>query len=473
MNANDISYEKKIFSAINWFDFVFSQEFTYKNKNLKCFYINLFVNCLNYSFEKEKDKIDTSLRDYFVTKIKTFQNNSGNTNLDSEICVKNIKRHIIWGNKTDYRYLLVSEFLYSLEICGLLFSDDIEIMLKNKLIFSEKEFQNALLLAENPFSIKNKRISKSYLLFNKFVEYINDYNALRVFNIGVCATMSAGKSSFVNALLGYDYLPMRNEVTTARITSVYDNDNARKMIGYTMKAENILSLNDCLDSKVVDEWNSDDNIDRIILQGDLDNIGNNGIIVAVHDTPGTNNSGDRNHHDITIDFFQNNKMDAILFVANAEHLCTNDEKSLLKELYDKIVSKQNIPVIFVLNKIDNLDTEKETLEEVIAHYKEFVEELGYTKTCFFPISAKAARLLKMAIKSKADSFTEAECDIFPSIVKKFTKRLNLSNGDGIQCSDNTKICIDGETYKKSELINALFHTGINRIETEIESIVKR
>ena len=266
---------------------------------------------------------------------------------------------------------------------------------------------------------------------------------------------------------------MRNEPTTARITSVYDNDNTQKLIGFTMKDGELLSLNDCLDSKTVNAWNSDDKTDRIILQGDLDNIGNNGLIVAVHDTPGTNNSGDKSHHDITFEFLKNNKMDAIIFVANVEHLCTTDDAELLKELYEKVIELQNIPVIFVLNKADSVDTEKETLESVLTHYKDYIKELGFTNSSFFPVSAKAARLLKMAIKNKSDIFSESECDIFPSIVRKFTKRLNLSDVEEIQKADTTEITVDGEIYKKSELITALFHTGINRIEKEIETIIKR
>lgn len=473
MEASDVSYEKKVFATINWFDFVFSQEIAYKKKDLRKYFFSLYIDCLGYIIENEKDKIEPAVRDYILSKIKDTQNNSENTQLDSEICIKNLKKHILFGNKTDYRYLLFSEVLYSAEICNLSISDAYKNKIRQKLLFTDKEFQNVLLLVKNPEAISDTRVSKSFLRLNKFLDELENYNMLKVVNIGVCATMSAGKSSFVNALLGYDYLPMRTESTTARITSVYDNDNSSKLIGYTMKAKNILSLKDKLDSKSVDEWNSDDNIDRIILQGDLDNISNNGVIVAVHDTPGTNNSGDRNHHDITLDFLKNNKMDAIIFVANIEHLCTTDEADLLKELYEKVIVTQNIPVIFVLNKADSIDSEKETFDTVLTYYKDHAKELGFTNSSFIPISSKAARLLKMAIKNKSNLFTESEYDTFPLVVQKFTKRLNLNDGDEIPKSDDQEITIDGEIYKKEELITALFHTGINRIETEIETIVKR
>ena len=473
MNIEAAKKSKLYFSIINWFDFVYNQKFFYKKTDLTVYFLFLYNDFLNYLLETQNQYFDEVIKSYLQSKMQKYNADNNCIRLKSEDCSNKIKKHILFGNKTDYRYLLISEVIYSLNLFGLSMNQEFQEVLGKILCLKESTFLTLLEKSRNQQLITDKKTVQSFSAFNNFSKLLEEYNSLQVVNIGVCATMSAGKSSFINALLGNDYLPMRNEATTARITSVYDNDNARKMIGYTMKAKNILSLNDCLNSKVVDEWNSDDNIDRIVLQGDLDNIGNNGVIVAVHDTPGTNNSGDRNHHDITLDFLKNNKMNAIIFVANVEHLCTTDEAKLLKELYEKVIEPQNIPVIFVLNKADSIDTEKETLESVITHYKDYVRELGFTNSSFFPVSAKAARLLKMAIKNKSDIFSESEFDIFPSIVRKFTKRLNLSDGEEIQNTVTTKMTIDGEIYKESELITALFHTGINRIETEIETIVKR
>ena len=180
--------------------------------------------------------------------------------------------------------------------------------------------------------------------------------------------MSAGKSTFVNALLGKDVLPARNEGTTAKITSVYDKDGSKNLIGFVEKNSNIENL--CLDANLstINSWNNDAETNRIFLQGDLDGIGNKGLIVAVHDTPGTNNSGDRNHHKITMDFLTSQKLDALIFVANATQLKTTDEHALLKEIFEKVVKQNNLPVIFVLNKADELDSEKENISEIITKY---------------------------------------------------------------------------------------------------------
>lgn len=467
---------KQIFTLINWFDFLFNQKFSYKKRDLTDFYTFLCAHCLN-SFLLHAKQYDwnpnRALSQFMDDKIGMILQNEKYSTLNNDVCLRKLQRHFFIGNKTDYRYLLAAEVLYSADLLGISINDSLILVLRRSLnFFNEKETSKVLECVKNPFLTKERHIAQSFSEFVSFKQSLSEYNKLEIKNIAVCATMSAGKSSFVNALLGYDFLPMRNEATTAKITSVYDNDHAKKMNGFTLQNNEISSINSNLNSKNIDEWNSNGSIDQIVLQGDLDNIGNNGMIVAVHDTPGTNNSGDTAHHDITLNFLQSNRMDAIVIVANAEHLGTTDEKTLLKELNEKIVTPQNIPVIFVLNKADNIDTEKEELTSVISDYKDFLSGIGFTNPIILPVSSKAARLLKISLKNHSEIFTESECDYFPSIVKKFTKRLNLDGGEELSSENSGKITVDGESYEKSDLITALFHTGINRIEKEIESIIK-
>lgn len=465
------SLNKKIFSIINWLDFSLNQKFFYKKTELTDAYLFLFSSFLFYIVGNQQNSIDGAVKDYLYKTVAAVLNKY--PQLDEVTCAKRIKKHFLFGNKTDFRYLLVSQIWYTVNLTGISAGDDFKNILREKLLFKEEEFSVALNYANNPQFIKDKMVAQSFSAYLDFVKNLASYNSLTIANIGVCATMSAGKSSFVNALLGYDYLPVRNEATTARVTSVYDNDHSEKLIGFTMNGDKVIRIEDNLSEKDVNVWNSDANISHILLQGDFDNIGNNGIVVAVHDTPGTNNSGDKTHHKITMDFLSSHKMDAIVFVANVEQLCTTDEKALLKELYEKVTAPQNIPMIFVLNKADSIDTEKESLEDVIVDYKEFVADIGFSDAKVFPVSSKAARLLKMAIKGHGNLFTESECDAFPSIVRKFTKRLILGNSDGsVTVSGNAQVSVDGEQYESAVLQTAFIHSGINTIEKEIESIVR-
>jgi GTPase Era involved in 16S rRNA processing len=274
-------------------------------------------------------------------------------------------------------------------------------------------------------------------------------------NIAVCATMSAGKSTFVNALLGRDVLPARNEPTTAKITSVYDKDGAEKMIGYVTKNGEIAEQSEDVTLEVIDKWNSS-NMERIYLQGDLDGIKNNGFVVAVHDTPGTNNSGDKSHHDVTMDFLQKNRMDALIFVANATQLCTTDERILLVELLNKVVEPSKLPVIFILNQADRLDEEKESVQDIQKRYCEYLEEIGFVEPKIFPISAKAARLLKMAKNGRTENLTAREKSDLKSAIAEFTDLHDFSCGVSQNCD--------------SEIETALLRSGLQNVEKYIESL---
>ena len=255
---------------------------------------------------------------------------------------------------------------------------------------------------------KSRFSQESYNNFLSFKNHMEHYKTLPVKNIAVCATMSAGKSTFVNALLGRDVLPARSEATTAKITSVYDNDNSKSLIGFVDVNGKIVDR--CLDTNlsIINRWNDDSNVSRIYLQGNLDGIGNNGIIAALHDTPGTNYSGDNTHHDITLKFLTSNKFDALIYVANATQLCTTDECIMLKEIYKNVADKNKTPVIFILNKADCLDPEKEEVTEIIERYRNYLEEIGFNNAMVYPLSSKSARILKMVRNNLSENLTGKE-----------------------------------------------------------------
>lgn len=315
---------------------------------------------------------------------------------------------------------------------------------------------------------------KAYSAFAAFRDAETEYANLPVKNCVVCATMSAGKSTFVNALLGMDVLPARHGAATAKVTSVYDRDGADGLIGFAEHSPGDLTDVDVeIDSSIIDGWNIENGVTRIFLQGDLDGITNGGFKVAVHDTPGTNNSGDRKHHSVTKKFLQGSSPDVVVYVANAEQLCTTDESDLLKELFSGVVRPHGTPVLFVLNKADSIDTEKESLAGLMERYKAFLTQIGFANPVVCPVSSKAARLIKMALKGKAECFSDTERDDFPLIARRFTKRIVFDETPPHQETSHfpAKIAVDGEEYETSVLCTALSHTGIKRIETELETLL--
>nr|MCR4942509.1 dynamin family protein [Campylobacter sp.] len=391
-----------------------------------------------------------------------------NQNIDIKKSVNKIKKHFIFGNKIDYRYLLFAQIWRYCQILDIQIGD-LEYLRKT-LKFSKKDFKIAKKCVFNLKDIKDKKVLKTFDEFNKFVELSTQYKNKSIKHIGIYANMSSGKSTFVNALLGYDYLPARNEATTACVTSVYDCDFASKALGIAIKENQIYDINDNINANIIDEYNS--KVDHIILRADLDNISNLKAILAVHDTPGVNNSLIDAHKVITMDFFSKNKMDMIIYVANAEHLGTDDDKALLNDLKEKILPNSNAKVLFVINKFDCIDTQKENKDEIIAKYKNFLANLGYENPQIYPLSSKAARLFKMAIKDKTNLFSESEIDSFIPFINKFTKRVCLDENNYNQ---NIKgdIKFEGELVELSRLNLALKNTGLTRLEQDMENILTK
>lgn len=282
---------------------------------------------------------------------------------------------------------------------------------------------------------KSKIVAKAYSAFLEFKRAEVLYYSLPIKNCAVCATMGAGKSTFINALIGCDVLPSRCEATTAKITSVYDKDGQNRMVGFFQKAKGRVG-EICWDVSlsVLDAWNSNKEIVHLFLRGDLDGIGNKGMVVAVHDTPGTNNSSDSSHHKVTLDFLAENKMDLILFVLNAEQLGTSDENSLLREIYSNVVKRSKTDVLFILNKIDSIDPGKESLNKMILDTTKQLEEIGFAKPIVLPVASKAARLLKMKAKGLDTHMTSKERRELALLIHNASdSQSQLLNATGIPC----------------------------------------
>ncbi len=463
---------QNIFEFMNYTEFVLGQKFPYKTirkKDLSKYYFHAYCVLLNDMLKTHSG----SLHQY--AKLRH------NIDLDSDIklSIKKIKKKLILGNKVDYRFVLVSQLLHALELLNInTLKEEDKVLLQKKLCFSKKNFALALEYAKDHGKIKNERILKSFAAHVNFKDSHNKYKQTKVKHIGICANMSCGKSTFVNALLGNDYLPARNESTTACITSVYDYDNAKSMIGVAVKNDHIYAIGDNMDTVTINKWNSE--ADHIILESDLDNISNNNIVVAVHDTPGINNSGNDNHSKITMNFLSQNKMDAIIYVANAEHLATEDDKNLLVELRDKILPKSKSKMLFVINKFDSIDISKESKDDIVIRYLEFLENLGFEKPKIYPISSKAARLFKMALNGRVYLFSENELDEFKPLVNKFNKRLNLAaNNDVFYIKETIQrslefgesITLDGGEVEIQKIYQALKNTGLLGLESDIETLL--
>ena len=236
------------------------------------------------------------------------------------------------------------------------------------------------------------------------------------FDVYVAATMSAGKSTLINAMLGADLLPAANEATTATIAQITDNDNTPvgKFIGRRFNKEGIEV--DPLQAVTLDtlkEWNAQHDTKLIQLEGNILGIKEReNVRLVITDTPGPNNSQDIEHARTTMSHIQDSvRNPLILYILNATQLGTNDDQQVLgtiAKIMQEGGKQSKDRFIFVVNKMDAFDPEAgENVEAALGRVTEYLKNNGIENPLIYPVSANLTRLLRKRA-TNPDSLTRKE-----------------------------------------------------------------
>ncbi|GGZ99494.1 hypothetical protein DC083_09000 [Ignatzschineria ureiclastica] len=260
-----------------------------------------------------------------------------------------------------------------------------------------------------------KEAEKSKLLSKYINASVSNKTAIKEafnkdFDAFVVATMSSGKSTFINSLLGYELLPAANEATTATIAQI---NNTKDQLSGVFNLQLASSQHDKRNNLVVD-FNDKDNISsnlkqlsdwnaqgtsRIRIDGNLigiENYENSRLVLT--DTPGPNNSRTTEHRTVTIEHIQDsNRNPLILYIINATQIGTDDDMSTLNDIANAMQKKGKQGrdrFLFLLNKADEFDLEKENMDKILLNVKNYLSENGIAQPKIYPISAQLALLLR-------------------------------------------------------------------------------
>ena len=213
----------------------------------------------------------------------------------------------------------------------------------------------------------------------------------------VAASMSAGKSSLINALLGRELLPSGNEATTAKVARISVTVKSKTQAKAYSLSGTIAASHNFVCSEQIKEWNKSEEISAFDIV--LPHLGakRNSMLAGytLIDTPGANNSRDASHREIFIDTVKTYPRSLILYVLNATQLGTTDDAQIIRAIRE-INPKQQ--VIFALNKIDELDEELgETAKHYVAKARKYLQGLGYTNPKVIPLMAQCALIAKKSL----------------------------------------------------------------------------
>jgi len=175
------------------------------------------------------------------------------------------------------------------------------------------------------------------------------------FEINVVATMSSGKSTLINALLGQQLMPAANEATTATIVKIIDTDQNNFSAVAFDKSGQVVKRFDNVTLEDMQALNADTKVSTVEIKGKIPCVSSVGMKLVLVDTPGPNNSRDKRHEEMTYKMIADSDKSLVLYVMNGQQLGINDEKIFLDYVCQSMKDggkKARERFIFAVNKMD-------------------------------------------------------------------------------------------------------------------------
>ena len=237
----------------------------------------------------------------------------------------------------------------------------------------------------------------------------------KTYSVAVVATMSAGKSSLLNAMIGARLLPAKNVACTANMFVIDDQDGAKTFYARAIDSD-VSTPWELATPDYLSALNAGKH-DRIEIYGDIKGVKNVGAGCSVRffDTPGPNNSLDESHADVTTRLMSRSDYCSLICVLNATALSTNDEFELLKYIKEKLEGqkRKKVSLIFAINKIDTFDLDDDNGESIVktsSHCRDYLEhQVGLKESVLLPVSASLSLGIRNAfLTSRELTFEETE-----------------------------------------------------------------
>lgn len=291
------------------------------------------------------------------------------------------------------------------------------------------------------------------------------------FDVYVVATMSSGKSTLINAMLGHDLLPAANEATTATITSIADTKGTKVFRGARRNAQgDEIEVHDNLTLDVVSQWNRLTDTKHIVIEGDIQAVRQrDDVRLVLTDTPGPNNSQDEGHERATLGFVQDSKRNPlILYVLNGSQLATNDDRNLLKLIADtmrKGGKQSKDRFIFVINKMDVFDPELEkALPQVLDDVRAYLARNEIHDPLLYPVSANLARL----IRKPSDTHSRKERGDYNAMADLFGEEPSMNLMQYMPLISRVKRALAAKAYSP-----LMLSSGVPAMEATIDEYIDK
>ena len=299
------------------------------------------------------------------------------------------------------------------------------------------------------------------------------------FEVCVVATMSAGKSTLINAMLGTKLMPSKQEACTAIITRIKDvsEDDMSWQAEVYNKAGRLVETHEELAYPAMERLNANEDVSEIKITGNIPFVSSEDISLVLIDTPGPNNSRDPHHKKVQSEFLGKSSKSLVLYIMTGE-FGTDDDNSLLKRVAESMAvgGKQSKDrFVFVVNKLDDRKKEDGDTEHTLKRVRSYLNTHGIVNPNLFPAAALPALNLRLiASGAEVDEDTQDETEMK---VRKLNRNetLHFESYASLPTSvrgDMAQQLSDAKENKKADE-EALIHTGITSVEASIRQYVQK
>ena len=305
------------------------------------------------------------------------------------------------------------------------------------------------------------------------------------FEVCVVATMSAGKSTLINAMLGKELMPSQAGACTATITRIKDVDQQDDSFSAEVYRKGRLSetLED-LNYSVMERLNEDETVDEIRVYGNMPFVSSDDLSLVLVDTPGPNNARDDSHEEVQQNALGKSSKALVLYIMTNEY-GTDDDEITLKRVANtmSVGGKQSKDrFLFVVNKMDSRSKNDGSTEETLNQVREYLKAQGINNPNLYPAAALPALNIRRMENVTVDEDSAEETEF---LIRKLNRNEQLHLEKYASLPGNEKEDIeeqlketqrdweekDGEKYGNPQ--EALIHTGIISIEAAIRQYVEK
>ena len=264
------------------------------------------------------------------------------------------------------------------------------------------------------------------------------------YQVAVIAAMKAGKSTFLNAMIGADILASESEACTVCRTDVRLLEAGQKprLLEYQQGQRQPIIISEGDTGKIrqdflertreIRENNNSDNTTRFELWHSIEAISKFSSLAGftLVDTPGPNEWQSAGFNTVALKQTALEALrtcNAILFVLDYSSFKDNTNSELLQDLIEQrqeFLAENNGKIYFILNKVDRKSEKDREIADVIEDLKETLISFGIPEPIIYPVSAWQGLLAKLI---QQETVTDSQLKDFKRF---FSARYATENEEG-------------------------------------------